>query len=203
MSKASLIAFLAAGVFLLPRSVLAESAEEKPLLDVLEAAIDAQLASDFSRLVSLVHPTTQHLFRDQLSARFDDLLRLYAFEQIVSVSGLPRHPKDLSLSDSEFFIFACNSASLRHPDFVGDPKYLPFNIDGSIFDNDELVRVVLSYAGAVHTARTDYNYVQPFVIAFRQEQSSWLVWSCPLARRIGDDWSRDLARLVKTGQVPR
>jgi hypothetical protein len=189
-----LIAAVIGGAFALPTVTSAESQEEQPINDVLEAAVDARFASDFPRLVSLIHPATLRLFRNQLSASFDQLLRSYSLGQIASVSGLPDHPKNPTLSDSEFFVFACNNAKTRHPDFVGDPKYLPCNIHGSIFDNDKIAHVVLAYSGAVHTEHTDFDFVQPFVVTFRREQSKWLVYSCPLARGIGDNWWRDLAR---------
>jgi hypothetical protein len=194
VTRASFIAAVMATALGWPQIVGAETREEQSINDVLEAAVNAQFASDFPRLVSLMHPASQHLFRDILSARFDELLRLYAFDQIVFVSGLPNHPRDLSFSDSDFFVFACNNAKMRHPDFVGDPKYLPFDIHGAVFDNDNLVRVVLSHSGSVHTERTDFNYLRPFTIAFKREQSKWLVWSCPLALQIAHNWSRDLAR---------
>jgi hypothetical protein len=172
----------------------AESPDEKAIYDVLEARVAAQLDSDFPRLVSLLHPSTQRLFRDQLSARFDELQRIYSFDQISAISGLPGHPKDLKLSDPEFFILACERARARHPDFVGDRKYLPFDIRESTFHGDSLVDVTLSYSRHVHTERTDYSYTMPFVIVLQREKSQWQVLSCPLAHVIAYNWSRDLAR---------
>jgi hypothetical protein len=119
---------------------------DKAIHDVLEAGVTAQFDSDFPRLVSLVHGSTQYLFRDQLSARFDELLRVYSFEQISAVSGLPAHPKDLKLSDPEFFILVCEQARVRHPDFDGDPKYLPFDIRSTVFQGQKRIDVTLSYA---------------------------------------------------------
>jgi hypothetical protein len=50
-----------------------------------------------------------------------------------------------------------------------------------------MAHVVLAYSGAVHTEHTDFDFLQPFVVTFRREQSKWLVYSCPLVRRIGDN----------------
>lgn len=169
----------------------AESPDEKGIHDVLEARLAAQLDSDFPRLVSLLNPSTQRLFRDQLSARFDELQRIYSFDQISAISGLPGHPKDLKLSDPEFFIFACEQARARHPDL--DRKYLPFDIRESTFHGDSRVDVTLSYSEHVHTERTDYSSTFSFVIVLQREKSQWQVLSCPLAHVIAYNWSRDLA----------
>ena len=171
----------------------ADSPDEKAILDVLDAGVGAQLDSDFPRLASLLRPSSQHLFRDQLSARFDELLRVYSFEQISAVSGLPAHPKDLNLSDPEFFVFACEQARARHPDFVGDPKNLPFDIRGSIFHGENLVDVALSYTRHVHTERADYSFTLPFVIVLQRQEARWQILSCPLAHVIAYNWSHDLA----------
>lgn len=194
VTRPILAAFLAIGLLLgLFQIASAESPDEKSIYDVLEARVAAQFDSDFPRLASLLHPSSQRLFRDQLSARFDELQRIYSFDQMNAVSGLPRHPKDLKLSDPEFFIFACEQARVRHPDFVGDRKYLPFDIRESTFHGDSRVDVTLSYSGHVHTERTDYSYTQPFVIVLQREKSQWQVLSCPLAHIIAYNWSRDLA----------
>ena len=177
-----------------------ESADGRAIHSVLDAEITAQLDSDFPRLVSLLHPRTQHLFRDLLSARFDELLRVYSLEQISAVSGLPVHPKDLKLSDPEFFVFACVQEQARHPDFVGDPKYLPFDIRGAVFHGGNQVDVSLSYSVHVQTERTNFSFALPFVIVFQREQSQWQVFSCPLAQTIAWNWSHDLAYGSKVGR---
>lgn len=170
-----------------------ETSDEKAIFDVLDARVAAQLDSDFPRLVSLLNPSTQQLFRNELSACFDQLLRKYSFKAICAVSGLPAHPQDLQLSDANFFIFACEQAKLRHPDFVGDPMYLPFDIRGTEFHGQDRVDVTLSYSRHVQTERTDYTFSLPFVIVLQRDRSRWQVLSCPLSRTIGDNWSRDLA----------
>jgi hypothetical protein len=194
VTRPTLMAFLAivsiSGPF---QTATAEPSDEKPIYDLLDTFVGAQLDSDFPRLVSLLHPRTQRLFRDQLSARFDELLRVYSFEQISAVSGLPAHPKDLKLSDPEFFVVACEQARARHPEFVGNAKYLPFDIRDTVFHEDNHVDVTLSYSVHVQTERTDYSYILPFVIVLQREQSRWQVLSCPLAHVIAWNWSHDLA----------
>jgi hypothetical protein len=191
MNRSLLIVFLEFA--LISQIPAAESPEGKAIHDVLEARVVAQLDSDFPKLASLLHPTAQRLFRDQLSARFDELLRTYSLSQVNSVSGLPQHPKDLKLSDPEFFVVACAQAKARHPDFVGDSKYLSFDIRGAVFHGDSRVDVELGYNGHVVTERTAYDYVLPFVIVLQREQAQWQVLSCPLAHIIAYNWSRDLA----------
>jgi hypothetical protein len=186
--------FAAASILGSLQAATTESTDEKAISSVLDALVGAQFDSDFPKLVSLLHPRTQHLFRDILSASFDELLRVYSFEQISVVSGLPGHPKDLKLSDPEFFVFACEQASARHPDFVGDSRILPFDIRDAVFHENSWVDVTLSYSGHVHTERSDYNFTLPLVIMLQREQSRWQVLSCPLAQAIAYNWSRDLAR---------
>src|SRR4029077_11184163 len=101
--------------------------------------------------------------------------------------------RDLQLSDPEFFIFACQQASARHPDFVGDPKILPLDIRETVFHGDRRVDVALSYSCRVQTERTDFSFFRPFVIVLQREQSRWQILSCPLADAIAYNWSRDLA----------
>lgn len=191
MNRSLLIALLE--IALVSQVPGAESPDGKAIHDVLEARVAAQVDADFPKLVSLLHPTAQRLFRDQLSARFDELLRTYSFKQINAVSGLPQHPKDLKLSDPEFFVVACEQAKARHPDFAGDSRYLCFDIRGAIFQGDSRVDVELGYNGRVVTERTAYDYVLPFVIVLQREQSQWQILSCPLAHVIAHNWSRDLA----------
>ncbi|HEY2125363.1 MAG TPA: hypothetical protein VGG94_07865 [Chthoniobacterales bacterium] len=157
----------------------------------LDASIDALAASDFPRLVTLLHPAAQRLFRDQLSGEFDLLLRVHPLDQLTIVSGLPQHPKDLGLSDAEFFVAACENSRLRHPDLV-DKRWFPLREHGSIFDSDSVVHLTLSYAGRVRTERTDYTFVRPLVISFRRESHGWYLWSAPLADRIAAFWKQDL-----------
>lgn len=193
MTRPIWTAFLAIGsLSTLFQIASAELPDDKAILEVLDARVAAQFDSDFPRLVSLLHPSAQRLFRDQLSSRFDELLRVYSFEQISAVSGLTAHPKDLQLSDPQFFILACAEARARHPDFVGNSKYLPFDIRGSVFHGENLVDVTLSYSDHVRTERTDYRFTLPFVIVLKREESRWRVLSCPLAHVIAYNWSRDL-----------
>jgi hypothetical protein len=100
----------------------------------------------------------------------------------------------LSLSDSEFFVFACNGERTRHPEFVGDPKCLPLTIRGSVFDNDQFARIILTVSGSIHTERTDFNYLEPFAVSFQREGSQWFVWTDLLSSRIANNWCRDLAK---------
>jgi len=195
VNRAALIAAIVAAAFLSPKTGCAESQDDKPILDALNAAFEAESAADFNRFVSLVHPRAQHLFRDVLSARTDILLRSYAQADISAVSGLPGHPKDLSLTDSEFFVFNCNYTKARHPeDFATDARYFPLTLEATTFDPNQLAHVVLAWPGSVHTERTDFNFVGSTHIFLRHEQSQWLIWSVPFAQRIGDLWCRDLAR---------
>ena len=94
-----------------------ETTDEEVILKILDECVGTQLDSDFPRLVSLLHPTTQHLFREELSASFDQLLLKHSIDQVRAVSGLPAHPKDLQMSDAQFFVFACEQEKLRHPDY--------------------------------------------------------------------------------------
>ena len=184
-----------------PRS--APASDENRIIDVLNATFDAERA-DFNRLVLLVHPQTQHLFRDILSARTDELLRSYPQAQISVVSGLATHPKDLALSDAEFFVITCNNVKTRHPDwFSEDSTPFPLTLEGTTFDSDQRAHVVLSWPGSVHTERTDFNFVGSFHLFLKHEHSQWLIWSCPFARRIGAVWSDDLAKLYGAGSFLR
>jgi hypothetical protein len=158
--------------------------------------VGAYFDSDFPRLVSLLHPSSQRLFRDELSAAFDELRRVYSFERISIVSGLPAHPKDLRLSDPDFFVLACHQASARHPDVVPDRKYLPFDIREAVF-NSNRVDVTLSYSEHVQTERTNYGVTFPVVIVLQHEATGWQVLSCPLSRAIAHNWARDLQCAAK------
>ena len=169
------------------------SPDEKAIFSTLDGVVGAQLDSDFPRLVSLLHPSAQRLFRNDLSACFDSLLHNYSIDQIRTVSGLPAHPSDLRLSDPQFFVFACEQEKVRHPDFVGDKNWLPFDIRDSVFHGDDRIDVTLSYARHVQTERTDYGFTLPFVIVLQREKSDWRMLSCPLSRVIASNWSRDLA----------
>src|SRR5215212_6543149 len=99
MNRATVITAFAACVFALPDPGRAETSKEKPVLDALDRVFDAQIASDFPRLASLLHPDSLSLFRNGLSARFDQLLRYFPAERVTAISGLPGHPKDISLPD--------------------------------------------------------------------------------------------------------
>jgi hypothetical protein len=179
---------------------LAESPDEKAIHDVLDAEIDALFNAHFSQAASLLHPQTQHLFRDILSARFDELLRQHSLTQISLVSGLPAHPMDLRLSDAEFFVFACEQMQARHPDFVGDRTILPFDIRESVFYGNDRVAVTLSYSRSVRTERTAFSYCRPFVIVLGREKSNWQMLSCPFAETIARNWSHDLAGLGQSAR---
>jgi hypothetical protein len=172
----------------------AHGSDDKPVLNAVNDFFDAERFGDFNRMVLLLHPQTQRLFRDILSARTDVLLRTYPQEQISAVSGLPAHPKDLSLSDAEFFAFTCYNTNLRHPDLFGyDAKHFPFTLEGTTFDTEQRAHVVVSFPTSVQTERTSYNSIQSYTIFLKHERSGWFIWSSPFARSIGDLWSRDLA----------
>ena len=194
MNRATFITALAGSAFALPKLTAAERPATQAIYDLLDAAIDAQFTCDFSKLATMLHPAMLEMFRDHLSARFDQLLRSYSLDQIASVSGLPNHPKDLNAADVSIFVAACNSARERHPDFVGDPKFLPLMIHGTVFDSDRFAHVLHSYSGAIQTERTDFDYVAPRVFTVRRERETWQIYSCILARRVIDDWWRDLAK---------
>ncbi len=194
MNRARFLTTLAGGVLALPHIAAAATPDEDAIYDLLDAVVDAQFTYDFPRLATMLHPASLGMFRDHLSARFDQLLRSYSLADIISVSGLPNHPKDLELSDAEVFIIACNSTGKRYPDFVGNAKFLPLKIHGTIFDDDRLAHVLYSYSGAVQTERTDFDYIAPGILTMHRERDTWLVRSCILARGIIDRWWRDLAK---------
>lgn len=175
----------AAFLIMAPLSVFGEaeieSTEGKAVHDVLDSGVTALFDSNFTGLVSLLHPRSQRLFRDQLSARFDQLLHAYSLEQISAASGLSQHPKDLKLSDPEFFVFACEQQKARHPDFVGDSNILPFDIRAVVYHGDNVVDVTLSSTHHVQTERTDFWYLRPFVVVLQRESSQWQILSCPWA----------------------
>jgi len=191
--RAAVIASLAIVVVTAPQRSAGQSPNEKPVIDALNAAFDAEQRADFAALVSLVHPRTQHLFRDLLSARTDILLRSYAQAQISAVSGLATHPKDLMLSDAEFFVITCNNTKARHPEFADESKYLPFTLEGTTFDSGDRAHVVLSAPASIRTERTDFSFLVSQHVFLKHEKRQWLLWSVPFARSIGDFWSRDLA----------
>ena len=182
---------LACAFLTFPWTTRGETPDQKLLNLSLDSSIDALAASDFPRLVTLLHPVALRLFRNQLSAEFDELLLSQALNQLTVVSGLPQHPKDLGLSDAEFFVAACENSRLRHPDLV-DKGWFPLTEHGSIFDNDSLVLITLSYTRRAKTERTDYTFVKPLVISFRKENDNWYLWSAPLANRIAAFWRQDL-----------
>ena len=196
MNRAVVVAILAITWATSTHRIHGQSPTEKPIIDVLNAAFEAEQRADFNALVSLVHPQAQHLFRNILSARTDVLLRSYAQAQISAVSGLQAHPKDLALSDAEFFAFTCYNTKLRHADFADDWKYSPFTVEGTTFDPGRRAHVVLSFPGSARTERTAYNFVGSFHLFFKQEQSRWFIWSAPFAQRIGDLWCKDLVALA-------
>ena len=171
----------------------AESSDSEAIHNVLDSFIGAYFDSDFPRLVSLLHPRSQRLFREELSAAFDRLLRVYSLGQLSAVSGLPAHPKDLPLSDSEFFVFACRQATERHPEVIPDRSFLPFDIRESVFHGDTL-DVSLSYFQHVQTERTNYGVIFPVVVVLQHEPIGWQVLSCPLSRAIATNWKGDLVR---------
>ena len=202
MNRATFLTTLAGSALALPHLTAAETPAEKAIYDLLDAAVDAEFTYDCPRLAMMLHPASIGMFRNHLSARFDQLLRSYSLDQIASISGLPEHPKDLKMSDAEIFVAACNSARERHPEFVGNPKFLPLKIHGTVFDNDRFAHVVFSYSGAIQTERTDFDYVAPRVFTVRCERDTWQVYSCILARRIIDDWWRNLANPKGAEQPP-
>lgn len=200
MNRAAFLTTLAGGALALPNLDAAETPSEKAVYDLFDTAMDAQLNYDFPKLVTLLQPASLRMFRDHLSARFDHLLRSYSLEQIASVSGLPKHPEDLDASDADVLIAACNRAKERHPNFVGDPKYLPLKVHGAIFDDDRTAHILFSYSGKIQSERTDFDFLAPRVMTLRRDRDDWQVHSCVLARRIVDDWWRDLATPRKGNQ---
>jgi hypothetical protein len=161
MNRATIITALAACTLALPDPGRAETSEEKPVLDALKSVCDAQLASDFPRLATLLHPASLRLFRDELSARFDQLLRYFPPEKVATISGLPSHPMNISWQDRDVFVAACNAEMERHPDFAGNARALPLKVRGTIFEGEKTAFVLFSYASSVHTEHTDFDYVQP------------------------------------------
>jgi hypothetical protein len=200
MNRATVLTVLAACVFAWPDPGRAETSREKPVLDALESVFDAQLASDFPRLASLLHPDSLRLFRNGLSARFDQLLRYFPPDKVAAISGLPGHPKDISFQDGDVFVAACNAEKERHPDFVGNARLLPLKIHGTIFEGEKTAHVLFSYPNSVHTERTDFDYVQHTVLAFRREGDQWLLYTCILGSRIMEDWWRDISQVRSTEQ---
>jgi hypothetical protein len=203
MNRVTLRTVLAVAVLALPcTAARCQTAQEKLVYDALQAVLDAQLASDFRRLAPLLHGDALRLFRNRLSARFDEMLRSFPVGRIAAISGLPDHPKNLSCSDAEVFIAACNAEKARHPEFAGTRKLLPVKVCGVIFENDKTAYVLFSYAGAVHTERTDFDYEQPILYTFRREGDRWLLYSSVLGYRITADWWHDLLQPGNNGQKP-
>lgn len=195
MNRATVITALATCAFALPGSGHAESSREKPVLDAFQSVFDAQLASDFPRLASLLHPDSLRLFRTGLSARFDQLLRYFPVEKVAAISGLPGHPKDIPWQDREVFVAACNTEKERHPEFVGNPRSLPLlKVHGTIFEGETTAYVLFSFPNSIHTERTELDYVQPVVFAFRREGDQWLLFTSILGSRIMEDWWRDISQ---------
>ena len=81
MTRATFIGTLVGGVVAFPSITSGETASEKVIYDLLDAAIDAQFTYDFPRLVTMLHSASLRLFRNQLSARFDQLLRFQRYPQ--------------------------------------------------------------------------------------------------------------------------
>ena len=188
MNRATFITTLAGGAFSLRCLAREETPDEKAAYDVLDAAVDAQFTYDFPRLVALLHPASTKMFRNVQSARFDQLMKSFPSDAVLAVTGLPSHPKELKQTDAEFFVTVCEHAKELQPDFVGDPKYLPLALHGSIFEGDSTAYVVYSYSGTVHTTRTDFDYIQPSNLTFRRVQRQWLIYSSFLSRRVADFW---------------
>jgi hypothetical protein len=197
MNRATFLTTLAGGAFSLRCTAREETSDEKAIYDLLDAAVDAQFTRDFPRLVTLLHPASTRMFFNIQSARFDHLMKCYPSEDILAVMGLPSHPQELKQSDAEFFVSACERARELQPDFVGNPKYLPLKLHGSIFEGDSMAYVVFSFSGSVHTKRTDFNYVQPSNLTFRKEKEQWLIYSSFLAHQVADVWWRKLSEQEK------
>jgi hypothetical protein len=193
VARATVFAVVASAALTLPHSVFATAPEERAVVNVLNATFEAEMRGDFVGIVSLMHPRTQQLFRDLLSARTDELLRTYPQYQISAVSGLAAHPKDLGLSDAEFFVLACNNTKARHPAFATDWTHIPFTLQATTFDPNQLAHVVLSWPDSVRTERTNFGFMGSLHVFLRYDQSQWRIWSCPFATRIGDLWLQDLA----------
>lgn len=201
MNRPIIITTLAVCAFALPNLGRAEISKEKPVLDAFEQVFDAQLASDFPRLASLLHPASLRLFRNELSARFDQLLRYFPLEQVTAISGLPGHPKDISFQDREVFVAACNAEKERHPDFVGNRKSAPLKVYGTIFEDEETAFVLFSYSSSMRTERTQFDYVQPLVFRFHREGDQWLLSNSILGTRVMEDWWRDISQVKSSEQL--
>lgn len=194
MNRATFLKTLAGGAIAVPTVALANPSTETAIYDLLDAVVDAQFSHDFERLASLMHPASLQMFRKHLSACYDRFLKLCSPEQVALASGLALHPKDTTASDAEFFMFACNSAKERHPDFVGSPQFLPLRIHGCIFDDARFAHVLFSYKGSVHTERTDYAYVAPNVLSVKRDKDEWQIHSCILAGSITTNWWPDFIK---------
>jgi hypothetical protein len=194
ITRAGFITALAAGALPFRGFAAAETPDEKAVYDVLDAAVDAQFTYDFRRITTLLHPAATKMFRNHLSACFDNLLKSFPRNAVLAATGLSSHPKDFSLTDPEFFVFVCSHARDLDPTFIGDPKYLPLTVHGSIFENDSLAYVVYSYSGNVRTTRTDFDYIQPGNLTFRKTKGQWLIYSSFLSRRVSDFWWIQLAK---------
>ena len=186
-----------------PQLAAAETAEEKEIYDLLDAAVDAQFTHAFDSLAGMMHPRSLRLFRDRLSAGYDQLLRYFALDEIAFVSGLSKHPKDVGLTDAEVFMVACGRAAERDAEFVGDAKFLPLNVHGTVFKAKDEANVVYSYTGVIQTDRTHFEYLQPLLMTFRRERGKWMIFSCLLARRIVEDWWRDLSAFKVWDKQPQ
>jgi hypothetical protein len=194
MNRWTFLTTLAGGAIALPCLARDESADEKIVYDLLDAAIDAQFSYDFPRLVALLHPDSTKLFRNVVSARFDRLMKAYSVEAVRSATGLDAHPKDLQLSDSEFFVTACEKLREIDPDFIGSPKYLPLTVHGCVFDANSKAFVVYSFAGRDVTTRTDYLFNQPGTLTFLKEQGTWQILSAFLSREVAEHWLLQLSK---------
>jgi len=200
VNRATFLTTLAGGSFSLRCLAREETPDEKAVYDILDAAVDAQFTYDFRRLVALLHPASTKMFRNVQSARFDELAKRFPSDAVLAVTGLPTHPKDVAQTDAEFFVTVCGHAQELDPKFVGDPKYLPLTIHGSIFETDSTAYVVYSYSGSVHTTRTDFDYIQPSNLTFRKVQKQWLIYSSFLSRRVADFWWFQLSKPKDTEQ---
>jgi hypothetical protein len=188
MNRATFLTTLVGGAFT-PRCLAREETpDEKAIYDTLDAAVDAQFTYDFARLVTLLHPSSTKMFRNNLSARYDQLAQSFSSEAVAAVTGFPSPPGQLKQSDSDFFVSACAHAKTLDPNFVGDPKNLPLTIHGTIFEGDSMAYVVYSYSGNVHTTHTDFDYIQPSNMTFRKMQGQWFIYTSFLARRVTDFW---------------
>lgn len=198
MKRSTFLTSLVCGAFALPHLAAAETSDDNAIYDTLDAILKARFGSDFPTVLSFVHSRALGLFRDVLSARFDQFLHYYPMENLLRVSGFSAHPKSAKFTDADVFLTACNAAKERHPDFVGDPKRVNLSILGTVFESPRIAHVLFTCSRRVQTEHTDFEDVRPDVFSFRREGEDWLLYSNILSEEISSNWWRDLAEARDT-----